>query len=118
MDILPDSRAQGGRGAIMTAHGFVVPIFCASCGVEGGHCPEENMTFLYWVCTPCFAKYGEVANTMAMPDEIFWEEVTQAQVEHHGHFLSADELVLELANPDSLMSTLVRSRAAMTPRAG
>lgn len=118
MDILPDSRAKGGRGAILGPMGFMIPIFCASCGVQGGHCPEENMTFLYWTCNECTAKHGEVANTMVMPDEVFWEELKNAQLEKHGRFLSADEIVIELADPESLMSLLARSRAAMTPHHG
>jgi len=120
--VLPDSRTR----LIATPHaavnmglaGFQVPIFCASCGAPGGHVPEENMTFVFWLCTPCFQAHGEITNTMVMPDEVFWEEVKQAQLAKYGRALNAEETERSLADPESLESRLARSRAALTPHAG
>lgn len=117
--ILPDSRTSTihtPKGAVMGTMGWEVPIFCASCGVEGGRVPQENMNFVFWLCKECFAKHGYLTNMMVMPDEVFWEEVKQAQLAKYGHNLNADETRLALSDPESLESRLARSRAAMTPR--
>ncbi len=93
-EILPDSRAKAGRGAVPTCTpmGWMVPIYCANCGVEGGMVPEENMTFAFWLCTPCFEKHGAIAGTMVQPDQVFWENVKQEQMDKYGRLLSPDEL--------------------------
>jgi hypothetical protein len=116
--ILPDSRARSAVGWVASPMGGHVPIYCANCGVAGGMVPEENMTFAFWLCKPCFATHGEITNTMVMPDEVFWEEVKHAQLEKHGHTLNAEETRLALADPESLESRLARDRGALTPHAG
>lgn len=116
--ILPDSRAKSGAGWMASPMGGHVPIYCANCGVPGGMVPEANMTFAFWLCKPCFATHGELTNTMVMPDEVFWEEVRQAQHERHGHSLTAEETLIALADPESLESRLAKDRAALTPAAG
>jgi hypothetical protein len=80
--------------------------------------PEENMTFAFWLCNLCFAKHGDITNTMVMPDEVFWEEVKQAQLDKHGHTLNVEETLVALADPESLESRLARDRGALTPAAG
>jgi hypothetical protein len=119
-EILPDSRVSTvftPKGAVMGAMGWEVPIYCGSCGCEAGRVPQENMTFVFWLCNSCFATHGEITNTMVMPDEVYWEEVKQAQLAKYGHSLNAEETLASLANPDSLESLLARSREAMTPHA-
>ncbi len=116
--ILPDSRAKSGTGWTPTVMGGYVPIYCGNCGVPGGMVPEENMTFAFWLCKPCFATHGEITNTMVMPDEVFFEEVKQAQLERYGHNLNAEETVAALADPESLESRLAKDRVALTPSAG
>lgn len=76
-DILPDSRMRVPVGAIPNniLGNFWIPIYCANCGTEGGKVPEENMTFAFWLCNSCYEKQGPVAGTMAVRDEVFWEEV-------------------------------------------
>lgn len=119
MDVLPDSRAKNPKGLIFNSPmGTLVPIFCANCGKQGGMCPEENMTFLFYQCGPCAESYGAIAGTLAMPDEVFWAELTQAQVEKYGHTLSEEETIKSLADPLSLESLLARSREALTPKPG
>lgn len=119
MDVLPDSRAKRPTGLILNSPmGNLVPVFCASCSKLGGHCPEENMTFLFYECKECFAKLGELTNTMAMPDEIFWQFVADAQTEKYGRVLTAEETVKSLDDPLSLESLLARDREALTPQAG
>lgn len=113
--VLPDSRAANPTGLVPSVNGWQVPIFCASCGVKGGLVPEENMTFAFWLCNPCFAAHGEITNTMVMPDEVFWEEVKHAQLDKYGHNLTPEETIASLADPESLESRLARDRAALTP---
>ncbi len=55
---------------------------------------------------------------MAMPDEIFWAELKQAQMEKYGRVPTAEEVVKALADPMSLESTLARNRDALTPKPG
>lgn len=118
VNILPDSRTSVLRGAVQSVNGYHVPIFCPSCGAEGGFVPQENMTFAFWLCNPCFAAHGEMTNTMVMPDEVYWKEVEHAQLEKHGRALTAEETLIELSNPESLESLLARDRIHLTPHAG
>lgn len=115
--ILPDSRAKETKGAKWTPNGFEIPVYCANCGDEGGTCPAEA-TFLFYLCTPCFEKHGEVTNVMFMPDEIFFKQVAEAQVETYGHALDAVETEIALGDPESLESRLARDRKWLTPHAG
>lgn len=115
-EILPDSRARETKGRIFVAGGAWVPVFCANCGKEGGRCPEENMTFICWICPPCAQTYGEIAGTLFMPDQVFWEEVKQAQIEKYGRLLTAEETAKSLEDPLSLESLLARNREALTPK--
>ena len=108
-DILPDSRAKNTKGRIFTASGTWVPVFCANCGKHGGSCPEENMTFLFYQCPDCHAKYGVIAQTMVMPDEVFFEQVKQEQLASYGHFLSEAELVTIVQEDASPLATLLKS---------
>jgi hypothetical protein len=116
-EVLPDSRAKTPRGLIFQGGVAWEPVFCANCGVEGGACPTENMTFICWICPKCNETYGQIAGTLSMPDEVFWAEVKAAQLEHYGRVPTAEEVVQHLADPLSLESLLARSRAAMTPQA-
>jgi hypothetical protein len=79
VEILPDSRANIAHGVIRGPHGNWLPIFCANCGTKGGLVPEENMTFAFWLCDPCWEKHGAIAATYVLPDEVFWAEVAAEQ---------------------------------------
>ena len=129
LTILPDSRAREGKGAVwvadrtqdgqfIPAH-FEVPIYCASCGKgPAGTVPEENVTYIFYLCTPCFQTHGELTNVAFMPDDVFFKEVERAQMEKYGRCLSGAETEASLADPDSLESLLLRSKKALTPSAG
>lgn len=110
-NILPDSRATTiftPRGATPGPGGFWIPIFCASCGREGGKVPEENMTFVFWLCNPCFAVYGELTNMMVMPDEVFWEKIKQEQLSAYGRLLSTEELQVLVEADATPLATLIK----------
>jgi hypothetical protein len=112
-DILPDSRLS----VISTPKGTVrghglnwEPIFCANCGCPGGFCPEENMDFMFYLCDRCVYKYGKIAGTMLVPDEVFYEKVRQEQLASYGRELSPDEVLKVLEEDASPLSKLVKSR--------
>jgi hypothetical protein len=113
--ILPDSRQTSPTGLVQTSQGWMQPIFCASCGTSGGLVPEESTTFAFWLCNSCYARHGELTNLMVMPDEVFWEEVKQAQQDKYHRIPSATEVVNALSDPESLESLLARDRANLTP---
>ena len=92
-----------------------MPIYCAHCAKPGGYVPEENMTFVCWLCDDCYHTCGPLLNTLVMPDEVFWARVVAEQEAQHGHALNADETLRALADPNSLESKLARDRAALTP---
>jgi hypothetical protein len=118
LEILPDSRARDPKGARWTPNGFEIPIYCSSCHVgPAGWCPEET-PFLFYICNACYAKHGEMTNVMFMPDEVFFREVAEAQVQKYGHALNAIETEIKLGDPESLESRLARDRKWLTPNAG
>src|SRR6185295_9971847 len=109
-EILPDSRARETKGRIFSTCGSWVPVFCANCGVRGGSCPEENMTFLFYICPKCFERYGAITGTMVMPDEVFFEKLKQEQLASHGRFLDEKELVQVVQEDASPLATLIKGR--------
>lgn len=109
MDILPDSRAKETKNRLFTASGVWVPVFCANCGADGGRCPEENMTFIFYMCQKCADTYGPITGHMMMPDEVFFEKIRDEQMEAHGRFLSEQELVMCVLEDASPLATLLKS---------
>ena len=112
-DILPDSRQRpGGHAGINRGHaGTFVPVFCANCGAPGGSVPEENMTFIFYLCNGCAEAYGPIANTMLMPDEVFFARLAEAQLEEAGHYLSPVEWLEVEESSAHPLHRLIRERA-------
>lgn len=106
--LLPDSRAKEAKNVTLFRGVNWRPIFCANCGADGGKVPEENCTFAFYLCDPCAVKWAPLANTLAVPDEVFWQKVKEAQLEKYGRELSAIELVESLKDGDSILSKLAR----------
>ena len=119
-DTLPDSRTIATRAGMTPKNsvwmngGFWQHVYCASCGVQGGLVPEENMTYAFWLCNDvpgqhgCFRKYGYLTALMVMPDEIFWEEVKAEQIEKYGRLLSNEEVTEVVARDSSPLATLIK----------
>lgn len=113
-NILPDSRLK----TVFTPKGMVQsikfgmwePIFCANCGKEGGLCPTENMNFMFWLCNNCANTYGQIAGTMMMPDEVFWEQMRLQQLESYGRYLSEQEVAAVVEADASPLAKLIKSR--------
>lgn len=111
-EILPDSRQHTDhtpKGMIQGPWGMWVPVFCGNCGIEGGSCPEQNMTFIFWLCQKCAETYGEIAGTMLMPDEVFFEKLKQEQMASFGHYLTQQELAIVVEEDASPLATLLIS---------
>lgn len=106
--ILPDSRARETKGRIFTAAGAMIPFYCANCHRECGTCPEENMTFLFYLCNRCEDQHGELAGTMRLPDEVFWEKLKHEQMAHFGYYPTQEELQKVLAEDASPLATLLK----------
>src|SRR5258705_8673283 len=107
-EILPDSRPIHTTGSKMLNGAWWAPIFCANCGDPGGMVPEENMTFIFWLCQECFDTHGEITKTHVMPDEVFWEKVKQEQLAAYGRFLTEQELAGIVAADASPLATLLK----------
>lgn len=109
--VLPDSRLSTPftpKGAKIGPLGWMVPIYCANCGVSGGDVPQENCDFAFWLCTTCYEKYGHVTPFMVTPDEVFWEQVKQEQIARYGRELSTPELIAVVDADVSPLATLIR----------
>lgn len=87
--------------------GWMVPVFCANCGASGGMVPQENMTFAFYLCDPCHEKHGVIAGTLAVPDEVFFEQVKQEQLDKYGRLLSPAELQHVVDANSSPLATLI-----------
>lgn len=108
VNLLPDCRAKTTRGRIFTSGGAWIPVFCANCGTHGGSCPEENMTFMFYLCNKCAQTYGQIAGTMLMPDEVFFEQLRQEQMASYGHYLTQAELTAVVEADASPLATLLK----------
>jgi hypothetical protein len=84
-------------------------IFCGNCGKDGGWVPEET-TFIFYLCQPCADKHGQIDGTYTVPDEVFFQEVKNAQLEKFGRELSMQEQMEALSSEESVLSKLGRSR--------
>jgi len=115
VEILPDSRAREAKDVKQMSVpniGMVhwVPIFCANCGTAGGRVPEENCTFAFYLCNNCVEKWGAVAGTYAVPDDVFWANVRREQQEKYGRQLLPLELEEVLKHENNSLTKLVQER--------
>jgi hypothetical protein len=112
-NVLPDSRLKAPKDRWWHPRlGWMVPLFCASCGKEGegGSVPEEHCDFAFYICEPCAEKLGPIMGTYAEPDVLFWKRVNAAQMEEFGRILTADEQVEALKDGNHILAKLARDR--------
>lgn len=109
-DVLPDCRARETKDRLFIGGQSWVPIFCANCGKRGGSVPEENMTFAFWLCNPCFESKGHITTTMVVPDAVFYESLKNEQLESYGRVLNEQELVRVVQEDASPLANLLKSR--------
>jgi hypothetical protein len=119
-DLLPDSRmrdrAKGRKGARWHMGMWWVPVYCANCGTPYGYVPEQNCDFACWLCNKCQETHGQIANTMQMPDEVFWKKVEEAQLEHYAQILGPEELLRLLEEGDSPLAKLMKEKVSQHVR--
>ena len=113
-EILPDSRMKNPTRAVRDRFaGFGlnwIPIYCANCGADGGLVPEENCDFAFYLCQPCADRWGKIAGTMMVPDEVFFARVKSVQIEKYGRELTPPEVLMELQDESSVLSKLAKER--------
>ncbi|MEQ1574218.1 MAG: hypothetical protein ABL993_08230 [Vicinamibacterales bacterium] len=107
MDILPDSRAKQAKNQVFTNNGTWIPVFCANCGKHGGSCPETS-TFLFYLCNPCFDKYGPITGTMVVPDQVFYEKMAEEQQHVFGRPATHNELLQVVAEDSTALAKLIK----------
>lgn len=114
VDIFPDSRLKNAKGVVRGFHPFgninYVPTFCANCGIEYGMVPEENCNFVCVLCQPCADKSGPIIGTYMVPDDIFWQEVRNTQIEKYGRELTPLEMAEVLKDDKNILSKLAKDR--------
>jgi hypothetical protein len=66
------------------------------------------MTFMFWLCNDCFKKYGELAGTMVVPDQVWWQRIKEESLEAYGRELSHEELQAVADSDTSPLATLIR----------
>ena len=100
-DVLPDSRLHSALGTFMADWTLpdgrverieVQPVFCANCGAEHGFVPKDNTTWAFFLCNPCFDKWGVPAGLMVQSDADFWESVHQEMLAKFGRALTSVEV--------------------------
>lgn len=111
LPLLPDSRLKTPKNVQIHLGRNWVPIFCASCHKDSGtFVMEENCTFAFYLCDPCAARFGNIDGTYAVPDEVFFERVKQAQLEEFGRELTVPELIEAVSQEDHILSKLAKDR--------
>ena len=111
-DTLPDSRPRVQKNSRWIKGVEHVPIYCASCGIEGGWVPAKNMTFAFWLCeiNGCAEKWSPLVGTYCVPDEVFWQKVREEQMAQYGRDLSAQELIEVLKDDSNSLTKLCKER--------
>jgi hypothetical protein len=110
VNVLPSSRCEEivtPRGVLWHRGMWWVPIYCPSCGTDGGYTPQDS-TFLFWLCQECYEKYGDQTQFYVMPDEVFWQRLADEQLESYGRMLEMHELEAIVAADASPLATLIR----------
>jgi len=115
LDLLPDSRTRAGTDGkrLQMPNRTIatwVPIYCANCGVSGGRVPEENCSFAFYLCNGCVERWGTIAGTYQMPDEVFWQKVRDQQNEQYGRQLGVFEMSEAMKDGHNTLGKLLREQ--------
>lgn len=110
--LLPDSRLRKPKRTVIGTVGGVrvewEQVFCANCGAEGPLCPVENTTFMFYLCNPCHETHGDVAGTLAVPDEVYFELVAAEQIEKYGRVLDPDDFAAKASDPGTSLGKIAK----------
>lgn len=114
LPFLPDSRPRVAKNPIriVNALGAMnwVKTYCINCGCNGPLTLEETTTFFSYLCTPCAEKHGQWDGMFAVPEEVFFERLKNAQIEQYGKELTEVELITALQDESSVVSKLAKER--------
>ncbi len=112
-DLLPNSIARTSRGRVYRNGRWWLQLSCANCGAEsGGLVCETDLgdNWAFHLCDPCGEKWAPLANTMLVPDEVFWARVNAEQLERYGRVLEPSEIVEALKDGNHVLSRMARDR--------
>jgi len=119
-NVLPSSVAREIKGDQMRNGVKWIPIFCANCGVDGGHVPEPSKDFAFYLCDAhqngCAEKWTDVVGLMIVPQEKFWEVARQEQLERLGREMTVTEVADALKDPNHWLQSLLRSEGNFLKR--
>jgi hypothetical protein len=111
VEVLPNTMRP--QGSVRRAGLCWVPIYCANCGKLGGHVPEETTTFAFFLCpSPCAERWGNLAHTYLMPDEVFWAKVNAEQLDRYARLLGPAELLQALEDDAHPLAKLAKEQFA------
>lgn len=78
IDLLPDCRLRDESKGEITIRGLqFIPTYCANCKAGGPWVTKATCTFQFWLCDNCFEKWGPIAGTMVIPDEVVMQKVAE-----------------------------------------
>ena len=113
-DILPSSKTKVIKGGYLGKWGlWWIPIYCANCGADGGSVPEETCNFAFYLCPPCYEKWGLTAGLMAEPETVFWHRVNQEMESKYGRVLTPQELMTIIDADSSPLASLLKEGATI-----
>ena len=109
LDILPDCRAKVQKNIVRLGQTNWTPIYCASCGADGGIVPSDNHDFAFYLCMKCSESYGQIDGVYMEPDAVFWERVVQEQLAEYGRLLTPEEQC-DILKGDNTLSRLAKDK--------
>ena len=120
-NILPSSLMKNPTGVVR--HKFSIgafefsknfaPLYCGCCGKDSGtfvQLDDLGPNFAFYQCQACLDKYGSIDGTYAIPDEVFWQRVKEAQLEKYGRELTPAEITEALKDEHHPLSLLAKDR--------
>jgi len=111
-ELLPNSIPRVRRNEVPRVFGqaAATPLFCANCGVNGGYVPADT-GHAFYLCPPCAERLPPIPGTVGIPDEVFFQQVWEEQLETWGRAATETELLQALDDSSSTISKLGRDRA-------
>jgi hypothetical protein len=113
IDILPESRPRDRKGAVQTADGWMIPVYCANCGKRWGMVPEKHITFAFVLCESCVETHGVPAHFHMEPDRVFWDRVKEAMLDEQIDSLTQEDMQKHVNDSSSSIGKILRERCAI-----
>jgi hypothetical protein len=84
-------------------------LYCANCGDPSPYRVRDTelpAQYAFYLCNDCVDKWGEPAGVTKTPDDIWMAKVQSAMQEEYGKVLTEKEAMVELDDPNSVISKL------------